>query len=408
MDVTLMKMIDRWAGVPVCLVLSFFFRVKQILRMEKHGPIQACPRILFIELSEMGSMVLARPSFEKIRELFPGAKLHFLTFDQNRECIDILNIIPGENVLTIRNDSFCTLVADTLRIIRRLRGCAVDIVVDLELFSRFTSILSCLCGARTRVGFYGYYSEGLYRGNFQTHKVAYNPYQHMSLNFLSLVHSLKHSSDEMPHLKMVFGDCNIGLPHIQFNKEVTDVVWNRLRSINPEVDNRESIVVLNPNAGNLLPVRAWPLEKYVELTRRLLENRGLFVVVTGIHSAPEDAEIICREIKSDRCMNLTCKFTLEQLLALFSISDVLVTNDSGPAQFAALTPIRNVVLFGPETPALYCPLGPNCAPIYSRFACSPCLSAFNHRTTVCRDNKCLQSIEVDHVYSIVEKSLRSD
>ena len=41
------------------------------------------------------------------------------------------------------------------------------------------------------------------------------------------------------------------------------------------------------------------------------------------------------------------------LMVLYTMCEILVTNDSGPAHFASLTPINVVTLFGPETPDLF-------------------------------------------------------
>ena len=62
------------------------------------------------------------------------------------------------------------------------------------------------------------------------------------------------------------------------------------------------------------------------------------------------------------------------------------------------------VFFGPETPKLYLPLG-NATPIYSGLACSPCVSAANHRKTVCRDNICLQVITSAEVFDLLRPLL---
>ena len=62
-------------------------------------------------------------------------------------------------------------------------------------------------------------------------------------------------------------------------------------------------------------------------------------------------------------------------LQLFHQSVLLITNDSGPAHFASLTPIKSITLFGPETPVLYGPLGPDAVHLFAKLACSPCLSA---------------------------------
>jgi len=90
---------------------------------------------------------------------------------------------------------------------------------------------------------------------------------------------------------------------------------------------------------------------------------------------------------------------------LYKISDVLITNDSGPAHFSAMTDIQTFVFFGPETPLLYGPLGKNCYVFYSNYSCSPCVSVFNHRQSPCQDNKCLKSISVQEVYEKVREKL---
>jgi ADP-heptose:LPS heptosyltransferase len=85
--------------------------------------------------------------------------------------------------------------------------------------------------------------------------------------------------------------------------------------------------------------------------------------------------------------------SIAELLALFHIARLLVTNDGGPGQFAALTPIWTLMLFGPETPGLYAPLTPRCHSFYSQWPCSPCLTAYNHRSSYCDgDNQCLKVI----------------
>ena len=117
------------------------------------------------------------------------------------------------------------------------------------------------------------------------------------------------------------------------------------------------------------------------------------------------ADIICNKIGSKRCINFAGKTTFTELLALYYISDVLVTNDSGPVHFSTLTDIKTFAFFGPETPRLYGPLGDNCFVFYSNYACSPCISAFNHRKSACNDNKCLKVISVQEVYKKVQKEI---
>ena len=129
------------------------------------------------------------------------------------------------------------------------------------------------------------------------------------------------------------------------------------------------------------------------------------VVVTGAPAEGPAAATLCAAIGSPRAISLAGKTTLRELLTLYSLADVLVTNDSGPAHFASLTPIHTVVLFGPETPRLFGSLSRSTTIIWKELACSPCVSVFNHRLSPCRNNVCMQEITVADVYSAVEAAL---
>jgi ADP-heptose:LPS heptosyltransferase len=92
---------------------------------------------------------------------------------------------------------------------------------------------------------------------------------------------------------------------------------------------------------------------------------------------------------------------------LYGIADAMLTNDSGPGHFSAVTGLRTFVIFGPETPHLYGSLG-NSTPIYAGLACSPCVSAANHRKTPCTDNVCLQVIKPEVVLEPLRAALQEN
>jgi len=72
---------------------------------------------------------------------------------------------------------------------------------------------------------------------------------------------------------------------------------------------------------------------------------------------------------------------------------------------ASLTEINIIALFGPEAPLLYKPLSDKSIILYKDFACSPCLSAYNYRSSACKDNICLRAITVDEVYNQAVRAL---
>ena len=91
-------------------------------------------------------------------------------------------------------------------------------------------------------------------------------------------------------------------------------------------------------------------------TRILTAYPGGLVVLTGAPSEQAAAEALCRSLGSPRVRSVAGQTTLRELLTLYTLANVLVTNDSGPGHFASLTPVHAIVLFGPETPRLFGPL----------------------------------------------------
>src|SRR5205814_6132205 len=176
-----------------------------------------------------------------------------------------------------------------------------------------------------------------------------------------------------------------------------------LQRENPRIGSAP-LILLNPNASDLLPLRRWPPLRYIELARRLLERYPeLFIVFTGAPAEAAPNNQLADEVGSDRVVRLAGKTTLRQLLVLYSRSEILVTNDSGPAHFASLTPNHVVTLFGPETPALFATRSRNATALWAGIACSPCVNAYNNRQSVCRNNLCMQAITVDEVFEKVTR-----
>jgi ADP-heptose:LPS heptosyltransferase len=357
-------------------------------------------KILFIKLSEIGSIILLYPLLNRARKAHPEAEIFFLTFKKNKPLLQILD--PDCNILTIKEDSICSFILDTLRAIRKLRREKIDIAFDLELFSRFTAILNYLSGAAKKVGFYRYSMEGLYRGELLTHKVQYNCRLHISKSYLSLWQAAKAKTKSTPDLEEKIEDKEISLPRFILSEEEKRKVWTKLKGWG--IEQHTQLLLLNPGEGNI-PLREWPLENFIALTKRLLQDHRNYIIIIGSQGANKKGYLLSRSVSEERCLNLTDKTTITEVLGLFNIAKALIANDSGLAHLASLTPVKKFIFFGPESPHIYSPLGDNTWIFYSDLPCSPCLSAFNHRNSACKNNKCLKIISPDDVYEIIKKNL---
>ncbi len=402
MKLSTMRRVDYFFGIPLCFVLTIAVRAIAWVRGELAAGAQR--KILFIELSEMGSTIIASAMIRRVQERYRDAEHCFCIFRKNAASLRLLGLFREECIFRIRDDSLAHMATDVWRFITFCRRERIDTVIDLELFSRISSLLSLLSGATTRVGFHNYRAEGLYRGEHLTHRVNYNPYHHMSQNFMALVEALD-APDEIPTPKRVI-PAQPPPVRVSLDPEAFAYVQAELQRCFP-LTAQHSIIVLNHDAGSMLPIRTWPRERFIALIERLLAGDPRRVVVLmGISEAAESAGDITARVGDPRCIDFVGRTrTLTDVLQLFHQSDLLITNDSGPAHFATLTRIKSITLYGPETPVLYGTLGEHNVDLFAKLACSPCLSALNHRHSPCTDNKCLQAIGVDEVLQVAERLL---
>jgi ADP-heptose:LPS heptosyltransferase len=200
-----MRRVDYWLGVPIRFGLTVISKIASAL--SRNRPRSGPPRnVLFIELAEMGSTVLACPAVHRLRSSYPDCRVFFLLFKHIDESVKVLNHALDARVMTIDATSVRTIVRDILTFVIEARRKQIDTVINLEMFVRFSTILSYLSGATTRVGFHAFTQRGLYTGDLLTHKVIYNPHLHTWQSMMSLVKALEAPTIELPPGKFPASD----------------------------------------------------------------------------------------------------------------------------------------------------------------------------------------------------------
>ncbi len=415
MNTTTIRALDYWLGVPACALLS------GVRRIAGATPSQRTPqRILFLKFIEQGATVLAQDAIARATRAVGRDNVYFCVFESNRAILDVIGTVPAANVIGIRDTSLSTFVVDFLEAAQAVRRQGIDTVIDMEFFSRASAIFAFLTGAAIRVGLHRFTGELPYRGNLMTHRIQYLPQLHISTQYSILVEAAFNDPSDEPMLKVPLERIRSTSPQAApaFTPTAGELAGMRQRlgaATGP-------IVVLNPNASDLLPLRKWETARFGEVATRILAAYpDATVVLTGATSERAAAESLCRSLGSPRVMSVAGHTTLRELLTLYTLADVLVTNDSGPGHFASLTPVHAIVLFGPETPRLFGPLAhptaqsprggdpgaPATTVIWKELACSPCVSVFNHRLSPCRNNVCMQSITADEVFDAVRSAVSS-
>lgn len=395
-----LQRLDGLIGPPLCALASLLRFVNAPMPRDRQ------PRsLVFVKLGEQGSTVIAIPAIEEAVAKVGRENTYFVVFSENRKILDVLGLIPSENVLEIKTSSIGAFLGSVLSVTWFLRRRGVDAAVDLDFFARSSALLTWMSGAKWRVGLHSYFGEGPYRGALMTHRPRYNPHMHTRQLFYSLVKAL----DQPPELFPAWRHPGPLPPPYQLT-----ISEDARRSIREKIlaslgdTELPTIVLLNANCSDMIPLRRWATDRFIELARRILAaHPQVAIIFTGAPNESEQAREIAEQVGSPRSVSFAGKTSLAELFALYSYSQVIVTNDSGPAHFASLTSVRIIAMFGPETPALFGPISEGSLAITAGLPCSPCVSAQNNRLSACKNNLCMQSITVDRVYGEVERILES-
>lgn len=381
-----MRRIDQYLGPPLCVLLA----IATSLAARKSAPPPAAVRkLLVIKFWGMGSIVLATPALRALKRAHPGARITFLTFEQNAAICGMLNAIDG--VHGYRASGPLTFVASFVRLVRFLRRERFDVVLDFEFFANFTAIVTALSRAPVRVGFHTpkWWRAGLYSVGVPFDR------GHITENFLQAAEALGARGDGGGPDQPLVADPAAGA---RLGRVLAE------RGVRPD----EPLICVNVNASALDHKRRWPWRSYLALIERLLAAGGHGRVV--LIGAPEDAAYVATLVAAlpptPDVIDLSGAIGVAELVCLLRRARLFIGNDSGPLHLAAAVGVPTVSFFGPESPAMYGPRGGAHTVLYKGVACSPCLNVHTSKdNSACRNNVCLQAISVDEAWAAVRARL---
>lgn len=387
MKLNTLRYLDRKIGIPLCNFL-YFFKKTLFLHRRKEFNKDKVKKILVIKIWGMGSIILASPLFENLRRNFPEAEIWFLTKDGFEH---IYNGKFFNKIETIKLKGFFRAVYDFLMLVANIRRNKFDLVIDLEIVARYTSLLSYLSGAKVKVGFE---ITGQNKDKLYDFKVLYHESKHISETFLNTIRIL-------------------GIKTVLYDPEPpTCLDEDKLSLIFKKYDIFKPYVVVNINASELAYQRRLAPEKFGLIIKNI---NNLFpeysIVLIG---SKEEIDYVGKFrknflSKSKNIIDLSGKTNLKELFSILSKASLMISNDSGPAHAASVSKVPLIVFFGPESPVVYGPLGGEKTIFYSRVHCSPCVSVYKDKKIKCRSAvECLDNFSVGEINKKVIEYLKNN
>ena len=147
-----MRWVDHWLGLPMCFFLGLLVQLYRRIVPARTGAPSGRGTLVVAKFLGLGSIVQAIPLLRALRQGFPEAHLVFLTFPGNRILLERLGLCS--EVRIIRTGSPVAFVLDVLRTLAWMRRRRVEAMIDLEFFSKFSTLITFMSGARIRVGYH--------------------------------------------------------------------------------------------------------------------------------------------------------------------------------------------------------------------------------------------------------------
>jgi len=367
-EIRVKQKLDYFAGYALIGLLLPFTRLLGVTLRRDHSAKDEPRRILFIKLLGLGSLIVASDAITAMRTRYPGTKFILLT-DANLAA----GIAPFglfDEIEIVDTSRLTTTTRDVLRFLLKSWRWRNLWVMDLEVYSKLTTVFALMTLARNRYGFY--LSPVPFRKYLNTHNIVFDPDAFLEDNYEAMAREVTGTPLTRPTIRT--GQRRLDKPYI----------------------------ILNNTCSSLANERKLPEKTLSEICCWILENTSYGLALLGMPADKAGIDHLIEEtpaLKSQeqRIVNYAgraedfptyYRFLREQGVCLVSI-------DSGPLHIARKLGLPTVSVWGPTDPENYLKI-----PVeekhrhlffYGRTPCSPCIHRY-HPLPCGGNNFCMKNI----------------
>jgi len=264
-----------------------------------------------------------------------------------------------------------------------------DVLFDLSMNSQYGFFFRTT-GIKKRIGF-----DFKKRGRFLTDKVDIDSGfegRHVAEYYLSL----------LDFLGIKQKACGFDL---FLSEESIEEAGGFLKSL--DFGKKDLIIGVCPGSGdswqNTAYFRRWPKDNFAVLCDELSRKLKAKIILFGSSTESEICSYVYEKM-AFKPVNLCGKLSLEEFCALFSLCNIIVTNDGGPFHIGRALRKKGVSFFGPVDEKVYgvYPDAAGCTVFKKDIPCRPCYGKFKFRG--CEfDKKCLRLITPQEALSAIER-----
>jgi heptosyltransferase-1 len=337
-------------------------------------------KILILKPSALGDVVQALPVLRLLKRHLPASEIYWWIDSSLAPLIEDDPDLTGVVRFERQRWAAPRYWGEVWQRVRWLRQQAFDWVIDLQCLLR-SGIFAWLANGRFCVGL------------DEPREGARGFYDHIVQRPSALTHAVDWYLSVLPVLGVPADASFQWLPERPALAASVRRQWPM---------NGARWIVLQP--GGRWPNKRWPVEAFSELVPRLAAaNPRMQFAILGGDEDRSLGEAIAR-VNPARCLDLTGRVTLPEMVEWIRLSELMVSNDTGPMHVAAALGTPVVALFGPTEPRRTGPYRQLDQVLQLELPCVPCLK---RRCSYSKPYECLRAISSAAVFEAVQSRLRT-
>ncbi|MCM8792199.1 MAG: glycosyltransferase family 9 protein [Candidatus Omnitrophica bacterium] len=388
MSFKLMQYLDHYLGFPLCILCGILNKLLNLFFKKKIGYIEP-QKIIIMKWFGIGTNIKLVPFYHEIRKKFPRTRIVFFTFHSNKRLIELLGF--SDEIRTIRNNNPLLFLTDTLKHLTNFILERVDVIIDFEFLSKFSTLFCFVSGASIKIG---YWIPSFWRSSIINFGVKWNSRESLFRMYREMIKILGiNLEDNLPFEKI----------YVSVNK------INNLKYILERKSwYGEALVGINVNVSEILYLRRWPADYFIYLIENLTKFLNLKewkIVLTGSSQEKKYTQEIFLKLSPQAkqyVIDLCGEIDLEELIALMDRLKVFISCDSGPLYLANIQDIPTISLWGPTSPFQQIVLNSERHIFfYSYRKCSPCVYEAKPGNLCNYEALCMKDIKPQDVLRIL-------
>lgn len=267
--------------------------------------------LLIVRTDRIGDVILSLPLAGIVKKHFPDCRITFALRNYTKHLVE--NHPSIDDVLILKEDNNKLLLHSNVKQVKSFNFDTCIVVYP----TLTTALIMFLSGINNRIGSgYRWYSFLFNNRVFEHRKYASKHELEYNVNLL----------------KKIGIEEEVSPANINFNLPVEDDEIETVEKIlkENEINSDDKLVIVHPGSGG--SAVDLPADKMIKLTAMISKLEKVKLLITG---SKNEFNLCEKLVVNQKVKNLAGKLSLKELKALIKLSDLFISNSTGPIHIAA-------------------------------------------------------------------------